>query len=188
MALHAVLDMPSSVDLSDELDIAALFAEHGAFIANVIRRLVGPGGDVDDLVQETFLVAYRKRGGFDPERAAPRTWLYGIAANLCRRHHRGAGRLARLRARLLVERSDGMAAAPDREVLHKQRAAVVHQALAKLPFKQREVFALYELQGLDGASIAAMLDIPEGTVWTRLHHARKRFERQVRARLGGDSP
>jgi len=181
MALHAVLDMP----LSDGLDIAALFAEHGEFIANVIRRLAGPGSHVDDLVQETFVVAHRKRHRFDPERAAPRTWLYGIAANLCRRHHRSAHRLARLRARLVTEQTDEPAPAPDQEVLRRQQAAVVHEALARLPFKQREVFSLYELHNLDGASIAAMLDIPEGTVWTRLHHARKRFERLVRARLGG---
>ena len=59
----------------------------------------------------------------------------------------------------------------------------MHEVIAKLPPKQREVFVLYELEGLEGRAIAEMVGAPTNTVWTRLHHARKRF-----ATLWGDAP
>jgi RNA polymerase sigma-70 factor, ECF subfamily len=55
-----------------------------------------------------------------------------------------------------------------------------------MPFKQREVFTLYELEELEGPEIAALLGIPINTVWTRLHHARKRFEESMRKRIRRD--
>jgi len=66
---------------------------------------------------------------------------------------------------------------PERELERRQRAALVHELIGRLPFKQREVFSLYELEELPGERIAELLGIPIGTVWTRLHHARKAFGR-----------
>jgi RNA polymerase sigma factor (sigma-70 family) len=54
---------------------------------------------------------------------------------------------------------------------------MVFEAMQKMPFKQREVFALYELEGQSGKSISELLKIPENTVWARLHHARKKFQK-----------
>ncbi len=161
------------------LDIASAYRQHGAFIGRSIMRLTGRGAHVDDLLQETFIVAFRKRDSFEPERAMI-AWLYGIAANLCRRYRRGQARFAKAETHLRELQRPPSHPSLEAKLDEQRRAAVVHESLSKLPFKQREVFVLYELEGLEGAHIASMLDIAEGTVWTRLHHARKKMIKILR--------
>lgn len=178
-SLAAVADAPA-------LDIDALYAAHAPFIGRVLIRLTGDGPHIDDLIQETFIIAFRKRATFDG-RSAPRTWLYGIAARLAMRHRRGAGRWLRALG-LFAAEPEGVQGPPDRALDdargREHAAAQVRAALDRLPFKQREVFVLYELEELDGAAIAELLGIPVGTVWTRLHHGRKRFADIVKKRAG----
>ena len=71
-------------------------------------------------------------------------------------------------------------ASPDRDLERARAATLVRTTLDRLPFKQREVFVLYELEELEGPQIAELLAIPVNTVWTRLHHARKRFQELIR--------
>ena len=168
------------------LDIDALYTAHAAFLGRVLIRLVGDGAHIDDLIQETFIIAHRKRDTYDG-RSAPRTWLYGIASRLALRHRRGVGRWLRALGRYAGETDAGAGTAPgpDRALDRARAAKLVRDGLDRLPFKQREVFVLYELEELDGAEIAAMLAIPVNTVWTRLHHGRKRFGEVMRKRIGG---
>jgi len=173
---------PVAVPQAPDLDVDALYAEHAAFIGRVLTRLVGPGPHVDDLIQETFIVAFRRRATYDRS-CAERTWLYGIAARLAMRHRRGAGRWLRALGLFADEPSETITVHPDRELDRARAAAVVHDAVARIPFKQREVFVLYELEELEGAEIAALLGIPVNTVWTRLHHGRKRFADAMRKRV-----
>ncbi len=172
-----------SESASEELDVGSLYVEYGSFLSRTIERLTGAGGHVDDLLQETFVTAFRKRKSYDRTRAAPATWLYGIAANLCRRHHRSAKRLATLKAKYVLEQVGQAQTRPDQLAEEAQRVQMVYEVMQKLPFKQREVFSLYELEALDGNAIASMLGIPLGTVWTRLHHARQRFAKLMQTRL-----
>jgi RNA polymerase sigma factor (sigma-70 family) len=180
---------PSSVEVlaADEpassVDIDALYAEHARFLARVIARLTGDGAHVDDLIQETFIVAFKKRATYDATRSTPRTWLYGIAARLAMRHRRGVGRWLRAVAGLADEPARTVIVSPDREIDRERARVTVQDVLATLPFKQREVFTLYELEEIEGAEIAQLLGIPVNTVWTRLHHARKRFEETMRKRI-----
>jgi RNA polymerase sigma-70 factor (ECF subfamily) len=160
------------------LDIDALYNQHARFLTRVLIRLVGDLPAADDLLQETFLIAYRKRASFDC-RGAPRAWLYGIATNLAMRHRRGAGRLLRALG-LYGQEPTQSPSGPDEDLEKADAANIVRRALEALPFKQREVFVLYELEELDGGTIADLIGIPINTVWTRLHHGRKRFEDLVR--------
>jgi RNA polymerase sigma-70 factor (ECF subfamily) len=173
----AVEDVPT-------LDLDALYTANAPFIGRVLIRLVGNGAHIDDLIQETFIIAFRKRHTFDG-RSAPRTWLYGIAARLAMRHRRGAGRWLRA-VGLFAAEPPRVEPGPDRELERAHAAAQVRAALDRLPFKQREVFVLYELEELDGQAIAELLAIPVGTVWTRLHHGRKRFTEIMRKDAGRD--
>ena len=173
-------------DAPEAIDIDALYAEHAPFLTRVLIRLVGDGAHVDDLLQETFLVAYRKRESFDG-RAAVRTWLYAIASRLAMRHRRGVGRWLRAIGGLSDEPAP-VSRDPKDDLERARAAALVRSVLDRLPFKQREVFVLYELEELDGAEIAALLDIPVNTVWTRLHHGRKRFSELAKKRIERDGP
>ena len=163
------------------LDIERLFDTHGAFIARVIQRLTGDGPHVDDLLQETFVIAFQKAHRFDETRAEASSWLYGIAANLCRRYGRSRRRAGNFVSRFaqhtkLYAHSEG----PDRALIREEEIRTVRRAIDKLPFKQREVFVLFELEGMEGKDIGTLLNLKEGTVWTRLHYARKSFETTVR--------
>ena len=160
------------------LDIDAIYAEHAPFISRVLIRLVGDGAHIDDLIQETFLVAYRKRDTFDG-RSAVRTWLYAIASRLAMRHRRGVGRFLRA-LDVFAEEPVRVSADPQTDLERMQAATLVRSVLDRLPFKQREVVVLYELEEIDGAEIADILAIPINTVWTRLHHARKELAATLR--------
>jgi RNA polymerase sigma-70 factor, ECF subfamily len=159
-----------------QLDVNALYREHGELIGRVIRRYVGDGPQVDDLLQETFVVAFKQRERFEG-RSRVDTWLYGIAANLCRRWHRGQRRFGLFTGRLAVREVDEPAPAPGEDLERRQVIRGVQRALDELPFEQREVVVLFELEGKDGAACAELLGIPEGTVWTRLHKGRQRLKK-----------
>jgi RNA polymerase sigma factor (sigma-70 family) len=136
---------------------------------------------VDDLLQETFIIAFQKAHRFDSTKTQAVSWLYGIAANLCRRYGRSRKRAGRFMSCFaqhaeLFERTEG----PDRMMIREEEIQTVHRAIQKLPFKQREVFVLFELEGMEGKEISALLNLKEGTVWTRLHYARKSFVSAVR--------
>jgi RNA polymerase sigma-70 factor (ECF subfamily) len=88
---------------------------------------------------------------------------------------------------LLADQPEPIAADPSDELERARAAAAVRAVLDRLPFKQREVFVMYELEELDGAAIAELIGIPVGTVWTRLHHARKRFEELMRKRIAKEA-
>ncbi len=165
----------------ETLDIRRLFDAHGAFIARAIERLTGGGSHVEDILQETFMIAFRLSHRFDRTKAEPVSWLYGIAANLCRQFGRGKKRRGRFVSRFaqyaeLVGKVEG----PERTMIREEDIQTVRRAIEKLPFKQREVFVLFELEGLEGRDIGALLNLKEGTVWTRLHYARKSFVKTVR--------
>ncbi len=164
------------------MDLEQLYDQHAAFIGRAIRRLTGDGPHVDDILQETFIVAWRKQATLDPAREV-RAWLYAVASRLCKRHTRSARRASLLRLRFGAEPAPHQPAQPDRQLLREQRTAALLRGLQRLPYKQREVFVLYELEELPGEEIARLLGVPLGTVWTRLHHARKRYAQLMHRQL-----
>jgi RNA polymerase sigma factor (sigma-70 family) len=163
---------------------AALFDRHAPTIHRYIARRLGPDA-ADDLVAETFLIAFQRRGGYDAAHSDARPWLYGIATNLIGRHRRDEVRLFRAVARTA-------AAAPTAEPVAEQATsrvaaqAVRRQlalALAGLPAGQRDVLLLVA-SGLSLGETAVALGVPAGTVASRLARAR----RKVRGELGGTNP
>lgn len=168
-------------------DFLEIYAQHATFLSRCIARLVGPGPHVEDLLQETFIVAFRKRTTFEG-RSSVQTWLYAIARRLCLRHRRSHGRARRFRERLARGTTPPEQAGADSEMQSAEAKALVWEVLGSLSVKHREVFVLYELEELEGTAIAELLGIPVGTVWTRLHHGRKKFETLMRKRVGKERP
>lgn len=166
-----------------QVDAQTLFRAHAPFVAAFLHRLGTPRSEVDDLVQEVFLVAHRK-GGFVPGLGQPRTWLAAIAVRVSR-----AGQRARSRRREADDDSalEGLAASSDPAATVEARKALerVQRALEMLDVEHRAAFVLYEIEGESCESIAASFDVPVGTVYSRLHHARRRF-REAYTQLGRD--
>jgi RNA polymerase sigma-70 factor (ECF subfamily) len=179
-------------DMSDEAvlaacgtgDVAALGALFDRFNVAVYRfaaRL--PTTDElarDDLVQATFLEVQRAAAKFRGT-SSVKTWILGIASNVARRQLRSERRRREHQARY-IERLTAVPEAPDAELARRQQLAQIAHALAALPHDQQVAFILCDLEQMPGVEVARALDIPEGTLWRRLHVARK----AVRAALGAE--
>jgi RNA polymerase sigma-70 factor, ECF subfamily len=157
-------------------DAASLFREHAGFVANFLHRLGAAALDVDDLVQEVFLVAHRRGGFIEDGRARPTTWLAEIAIRVA-----SVSRRSRRRSREQPDH-DTIADAHSRDI-DPARAAETNEALDRVQAaldtidpERRAIFILFELQGEPCQSIAGAFGIPVGTVYSRLHKARKQFQ------------
>lgn len=150
-----------------------LFARHFGAIHRFIRRRLGKDL-ADDLAAETFAQAMAARGRYDGRPDGERAWLYGIAANLVRRHYRDEERLLRAYPRTGVDPIT--AEAPRLERLDASLAAPrVAEALRRLPRHERDVLLLHAWADLSYDELAAALALPVGTVRSRLHRARARM-------------
>jgi RNA polymerase sigma-70 factor, ECF subfamily len=158
-------------------DVAAwrrLYDAHFDFVYRVARRLGTPVEELEDVCQETFLVAFRKLDQFREGKLS--TWLYRIAANVASDRHRRR-RVRRAFAGLWGgAREESAARTPEREYESAEAEALVSRILERMPPKKREVFALFEVEGLSGEEVAERVGCKLATVWTRLFHARREFE------------
>ncbi|RJL27197.1 RNA polymerase sigma factor [Bailinhaonella thermotolerans] len=163
---------------------AEIFHRHAAPIKRYVTRRLGP--DVaEDVVAETFLIAFRQRSGYDTSRPDARPWLYGIAANLIGRHRRTELRQLQILARTgddpvcesFTDRSDSRVSA---DAVRRRLAA----ALAGLAPEYREALLLVTWGGLGYEDAARALNVPIGTIRSRISRARSK----LRAALGGVDP
>jgi RNA polymerase sigma-70 factor (ECF subfamily) len=144
------------------------------YVWRSVQRLGVPASQVDDVVQEIFLVAYRRLGDFEA-RSSLKTWLYGIALRVARvhraRYRRTAGQASwdidQLRA---PDRTH-----PDEQAANAEAVLIVHAILEDLDDDQREVFVLAELEQFSAPEIARALDVNLNTVYSRLRLARAVF-------------
>jgi RNA polymerase sigma-70 factor, ECF subfamily len=154
---------------------ALVFDRHAAHIHRYLARRVGQQA-ADDLVGETFLTAFRKRSRYDTSYLDARPWLYGIATNLVGQHRREE--LRRYRLAKLVGPDRFGADHADRvlaEVTSQSTRAVLGDALVELAPGDRDVLLLIAFEELTYEEVARALDIPLGTVRSRLHRARSQL-------------
>ncbi len=161
----------------------ALFDRHAPAISRYIARRLGPDA-ADDLVAETFLVAFARRGRYDAARADARPWLYGIATRLIGRRRRDEVRFFCAIARTGVDPAAEPVADQVTDRIAAQAASrELAAAVAGLSQAQRDVLLLVA-SGLGYEEAALALGVPAGTVSSRLVRAR----RKVREALGGQDP
>ena len=157
---------------ADPLDAEALYRAHAPFVASFLRHMGAAESDLDDFVQDVFVIAHRK-GGYLPGPAAPRTWLASLAFRVVLARRRARARRSETHAHIDAVADDLRGPADvvdDRRSLRR-----VQDALQHLSAEQRAAFILFEVEGETCESIAAMWEVPIGTIYSRLHHARKRF-------------
>jgi RNA polymerase sigma factor (sigma-70 family) len=151
-----------------------LFDEHARSLYRYLARRAGDS-IADDLVAETFLVALQSRQAYDPARASARSWLFGIATNLLLRHLRQERRNYRATARAAGASvvPEGHEASVADRVDAGLRARQLAQALIALQPGDRDVLLMISWAEMDSHEVAEALDIPVGTVRSRLHRARR---------------
>lgn len=151
-----------------------VFDRHFATIHRYLERRVGRDG-ADELSGEVFRIAFEHRKRFRPVYESALPWLYGLATNLLLKRWRGEARHARAVGRLdVVSRNGGGEhdESDDRVTATAARARLL-DALARLPAGDRDVVVLVAWEELTYEEVAAALDIPLGTVRSRLNRARQ---------------
>lgn len=163
---------------------AELFDRYHGELYRYLRRRAGPSLAAD-IAAETFLTAFARRDRYRPDGESVRPWLYGIAHNLLRNHSRSERRqwLAYARHGEIPDVDQSAADAfgsADRRADAAVAAARIAQVLAGLPSADRDVLLLFAWADMSYADIASTLQIPVGTVRSRLNRAR----RQLRGEIG----
>ncbi|HYB69763.1 MAG TPA: sigma-70 family RNA polymerase sigma factor [Candidatus Bathyarchaeia archaeon] len=148
-----------------------IYDRHAVTLLRFLGRRAG-AKVAEGLVGELFRIAFERRKAFDPSRASALPWLYGIGSNLLLKHRRGEARRLRASARMAAgrEAADGRAsvAALDARVLFPR----VADAIEALPDEEREALLLFVWEELPYRSLAEALELPIGTVRSRLNRAR----------------
>jgi RNA polymerase sigma-70 factor (ECF subfamily) len=164
-------------------DIMTMYRTHAAYVRRLLLRLGVGEADVDDLLQDVFVVALRRQSDFE-RRSTDRTWLCGIAVRLAvahgrRRRVREFFRLSRafVEEPLADEREN-----PVRLLEQAQARRDVQLILERLSPQKRAVLVLYEVEQLSGEEIAEIVGCPLKTVWSRLFYARRDFTAALQRR------
>jgi RNA polymerase sigma factor (sigma-70 family) len=155
-----------------------VFERHFQSIYRYALRRAGEGS-ADDIASETFLVAFAKRGSFRVEQADARPWLFGIATNLMRRRRRDEERMLRAYGQIAARGEADDHAAADARVDAQRLQAQIARALLKLRPPERDALLLTAWAELTYQEAASALNVPVGTVRSRLSRARRRVRKEL---------
>ncbi|HEY6077476.1 MAG TPA: sigma-70 family RNA polymerase sigma factor [Polyangiaceae bacterium] len=151
-------------------DVEAVYQQHADFVWRTLQHLGARDADLEDLAQEVFVAVHRNLASFD-QRSKLTTWLFGICLHLVQRHRRRAYfRLEFLHAEP-PERVELQT--PEAEYAGQEARRRLERLLDKLSPERRITFVLFELEGATCEEIAELTSVPVGTVYSRLHLARK---------------
>lgn len=176
------MDNPEKLRRFEQLVLPHLDAAH-----NLARWLTRNGSDAEDVVQDAMLRAFRFFEGLRGNDARP--WLLKIVRNsfyTLREQNHPAARSSSLDAETMEIESDE----PGPPEIHQQAldARLLQEALVELPDEFREVLVLRELEECSYKEIAAVMNIPMGTVMSRLARARQQLQQKLQERFGGERP
>jgi RNA polymerase sigma-70 factor (ECF subfamily) len=162
----------------DRAALAELLNRHRALMGSIVRRVTGPGGHLEDLMQDVMVAVIEGLDRFRGD-AKLSTWVASVAA---RTSLNWVNRRPESRETPLDEEATGAEGDLTVEVDRREAAARLQEAIDRLPPGQRAVVCLRHIEGLSVQEVAQALGIPEGTVKSRLHHARRQLRRYAAAR------
>ena len=176
--------MKGPLTAGEPADFPTLYRSEFAYVWKTLRRLGAPVRDLEDLAHELFVVVHRHLRDYDRTRPL-RPWLFGIAVRVLsdyRRTFRNSRELLDRRAAA----AEPIDAAPgqDERLGEAQARALLMRALDELPFERRVVLVMHDLDGVAVPEIAAALDIPLNTAYSRLRLARVDLTAAVRRPRG----
>jgi RNA polymerase sigma-70 factor (ECF subfamily) len=158
----------------------AVYRAHFRFVWRILARMGVRDADLKDMTQNVFLVVHRQLAGFEG-RSELTTWLYSICRLVAKDYRRSATFRLEVVADVreiaeLQPSSDGTLSRLDSQRLSE----ILELILSRLPDKLRIVFEMFELDDMSGEEIARLLNLPEGTVRSRLRLARRAFRRKAK--------
>jgi RNA polymerase sigma-70 factor, ECF subfamily len=169
----ADLDLVGRIRSGDGAAFETLYRQHATRLYNLASRMMGAHGDADDLLQDIFLLAYRKLGSFRGESSLG-TWLYRLAMNHCLDVLRN--RQTRMGQQTdSLDEPDAMPVASPVPILGAVSRIDLERAIDSLPPACRAAFLLHDVEGFGHQEAGAMLGISEGTSKSQVHKARMRI-------------
>ena len=151
----------------------SVMEEHWPSVLRFCRRVLESDVDAEEVAQQTFFLGFRAWSRFEG-RSSPRTWLLRIAINACRRF------VLESRKTNTARLSEVTADTPTECALERDETkARVHRALGEMSPAHRAILTLFYLEGLGGQEVTEVLGCSEGTMWSRLFHARRALERRL---------
>jgi RNA polymerase sigma-70 factor, ECF subfamily len=166
-------DLVARLAASDPAAVGEVYDQHHLAVRAFASRLVGDPSAAEDLVHEVFVALPRAVRGYRFE-SSLRTFLISIAVNHARHHVRAATRRRAAMGRFALE-PEGNSQDPEQVQRRKELASLLTRALDSLPLDQRVAFVLCEVEERTSREVADITGVPEGTVRTRLHHAKKKL-------------
>jgi RNA polymerase sigma-70 factor (ECF subfamily) len=186
-AAPATLHWPSQREGAQAaLRVEDIYEAHFDFVWRTARRLGAPELQVDDVVQEVFVVVQRRLHEFEG-RSELKTWLFGITRRVVRAHLRKNARYKRTSPDEIAELADLHTPDAEARVSADEHTRLLYALLGELDEEKRVVFVLSELEEMSGPAIAEALDLHISNVYARVRTARLAFEaalKRYRARTG----
>lgn len=161
------------------LEVGEVYRLYGDYVFRVLRRMGVPEPQVEDAVQDVFMVVLRRAHTFVGH-SSVRTWVFGIALRVARAHRRGA---ARKHDEVAETELRASGPGPAEQAEHAEDVRLLMRLLDGLSEEQREVFVLSEVEGLTAPEMADALGVNVNTVYSRLRLARERFQAGYRRHL-----
>jgi RNA polymerase sigma-70 factor (ECF subfamily) len=160
-------------------------------LGRLLSRMVRDSAEIDDIIQESFIKAYRALPQFRGE-SAFYTWLYRIAVNTAKNYLMAKGKREIAKSDVVDEDGEILEdilmphdiATPDAELQTKQIAKAVNETVDALPEELRTAITLREIEGLSYEEIAKLMDCPIGTVRSRIFRAREAIADRIRPMMG----
>jgi len=172
---------PAIVARDRDLRLRAMVDQYLDFVARVLRNAGTPDAEIDDEVQRTFITAARRLDDVRP--GAEKGFLFKIALNLAAHARRTLARRREVLAEEAPERNETFPS-PEQLTDQKRMRQVLDRVLDRMDESLRVVFVLYEFEEMNMSEIAEVLEIPRGTVASRLRRARGEFRERVAALEG----
>jgi RNA polymerase sigma-70 factor, ECF subfamily len=167
----ADLELVRRAAAGDREAFAAIYERHRTVVYRFARLMSGSNSTADDVTQEVFVTLIRTLPSYEPQRASLLTYLYGVARNVTRNRLRRDRRFVALDAAAGTPCSS--ADDPHDAAARAQERALLRRAILSLPSRYREVIILSDVQGLAYAEAASILQVPVGTVRSRLSRGRQ---------------
>jgi len=169
------------------LDATGVYSAHGDFVWASLQRLGVRPHDLDDVLQEVFVVVHQRLHTFDHSSKLT-TWLFGICLRAASDYRRRAWRRREQVGDLPVEEPPQIeAVTPEDAAVRRQSRERLDKVLDELDLEKRVVFVMFEVEELSCDEIAALVGVPVGTVHSRLHAARKQFEKAIGRQIARDA-
>ena len=163
-------------------DFSQVYQAYAPLVSRWARRLGGPETDPEDVTQEVFSVVLRRLHEFDPGKGEIGGWIYGITVRVVqglRRRRRVRHWLASMFGRSAQEMPPEPPS-PEAAMVADEAKSLLYRLLDKLPEAHRTAFILYEVEELDGSTIASLTNTSTANVWVRVHRARRLLEAAAR--------